>query len=219
MNNHEALLAEREKKIVQLEAITTKLFADLTAAASSASDVAAAVKDAAGEGATAAGIVTVVNDHAVTLRAAADRAAAHERAVDRVETIEVAQRRADVPKANEDHVDAPENAAENTAAPKASAAALDRAAADRAAAHEYAIDRVETIEVAQRPAEAVNDSAAALDGGIDDNTTHPALDKIKDKQYQAHEEMVGVLVERGAVELCGSIIVVCEYLRSGVVVL
>jgi hypothetical protein len=184
MNNNEALLAERDKKIVQLEAITTKLFADLTAAASSAIEVAAAVKDAAGEGATAAGIVTVVNDLAVTLRAAADRAAAHERATDRVDTFEVAQRHAVVPKATADYADAPEVAAENIAAP-----------------------------------EAVDDSAAALDGGMDDNTTHPALDKIKDKQYQAHEEMVGELVERGAVKLCGSIIVVCEYLRSGVDVL
>ncbi|GMI47646.1 hypothetical protein TrCOL_g5426 [Triparma columacea] len=165
MNNHEDLLAEREEMIVQLKAITTKLFADLTAAASSADEVAAAVKDAAGEGATAAGIVTVVKDLAVTLRAAADRAAAHERAADRVETIEVAQRRAVVPKATEDYVDAPEVAAENTAAP-----------------------------------EAVNESAAALDGGMDGNNTHPPLDKIKDKQNQAHEEMVGVLVKRGAVE-------------------
>ncbi|GMI20983.1 hypothetical protein TrCOL_g13561, partial [Triparma columacea] len=160
-----SILEQRDEKIAKLEAANAEHASNFAATALAVNELAAAVNDAANLVENAAGIVTVVNDLAVTLRAAADRAAAQKRATEYVETIEVAQRRAVVPKATEDYVDAPEVAAENTAAP-----------------------------------EPVDDSAAALDGAMDDETGQTTSLKMKYQRLQAHEEMVGVLVERGAVK-------------------
>ncbi|GMI48438.1 hypothetical protein TrCOL_g6642 [Triparma columacea] len=206
-----SILKQRDEEIAKLKAENAKHASDFAATAMSAKELAAAVNDAANLVKNAAGIVTVVNGLAVTLRAAADRAAAHERAADRVETIEVAERRAVVPKATEDYVDAPEVAAENTAAPESvhdSAAALDEVAAENNAAPEAAdntaapeaADNTAAPEAAENTAAISNDLAAALEGAMDDDTGPTTFHKMKYQHEQAHEEMVGVLVERGAVE-------------------
>jgi hypothetical protein len=125
------LMSDREV----VKAANAKHASDFAATAMAVNELATAVNDASNLVENAAGIVTVVNDLAVTLRATADRAAAHERAADRVETIEVAQRRTVVPKATEDYVDAPEVAAGNTAAPEA---VKDAAGEDSENGHEDA---------------------------------------------------------------------------------
>ena len=77
MDNLAAVLGQRDKEIAELKARTAGLVADLVAGAASAEDLAAVVKNVAGEGVSAAGVVEAATDLAVALGAGitADRAA------------------------------------------------------------------------------------------------------------------------------------------------
>ena len=78
MDNLAAVLEQRNKEIAELKARTAGLVADLAAGAAAAEDLAAVVKNVAGEGVSAAGVVEAATDLAVALGAGitADRAAA-----------------------------------------------------------------------------------------------------------------------------------------------
>ena len=78
MDNLAAVLEQRNKEIAELKARTAGLVADLAAGAAAAEDLAAVVKNIAGKGVSAAGVVEAATDLAVALGAGitADRAAA-----------------------------------------------------------------------------------------------------------------------------------------------
>ena len=77
MDNLAAVLEQRDKEIAELRARTAGLVADLAAGAAAAEDLAAVVKNVAGEGVSAAGVVEAATDLAVALGAGitADHAA------------------------------------------------------------------------------------------------------------------------------------------------